>query len=160
MRRMILRPIIFFVIIIVAAFFVFNFTFKPTQDSLTVARDLSGQWNGKAVFTDKQLDCLYNGDMTINFVQNGNQLNGNFNLVVESSQPQNQFANCINVGSNLGYLLGGTVSASAIDLFIANTDKLIGSFTTDIMTLRWEPCQGCVAGPPIKFQGPINLKRQ
>ena len=79
-------PIILFagaiVIVFVALYFLFPF--KPLQTTqLSSARNVSGIWEGKASFTDRALDCSYQGDMTLNLNHNGNNVNGNFILTVK-----------------------------------------------------------------------------
>ena len=124
--------------------------------TITPARDLTGQWNGIVSFTERSPKCSYQGDMILNLRQQGDNINGNFNIVVTKAEGND----CVRIGSQFGYLVSGTVSSSAISLLVADTDVLLGSFTTDIMTLRWESCQDCSSGPAIKILGPVSLLRQ
>ena len=132
---------------------------KPIDSTISGARDLGGQWVGHTVaFTDRIQDCGYLGDVTLNLAQNGNNLNGNIILTVRSVTQGN---NCLRVGTQFpAFFVAGTVSASAINLKVANTDDLKGSFTTDLMTLRWEKCKSCDSGPAMVLVGPAQLRKQ
>ena len=140
-------------LLVVSLFFVSG----CTDQTITSSRDLNGVWQGHSIaFTDRAFDCSYTGDMTLNLVHNGNNLQGNYNLIVRSAQGNN----CVRIGSELGYVVSGTVSSSAIDLSVDNTDSLVGSFTTDLMTLRWQDCETCGSGPAVKLVGPAQLQRK
>lgn len=131
---------------------------KPTiTPGLSGARDLSGTWIGNPIFTERSPVCSYGSDMVLNLQQNGNNVNGNFNVVVKSAKG----TGCLRVGTAIpGYPVAGTLTSSAIDMKISGVDTLKGSFTTDTMTLRWEQCKNCDSGPAIKFVGSIQLKRK
>ena len=130
---------------------------RPEIDStLSPARDVSGAWSTLEVaFTDRILDCSYRGDMTLNLQQNGNNVVGGYTVTVTEAEGNN----CVRIGSQFQYAVAGTVSSSAIDMKIAGTDDLKGSFTTDTMTLRQEKCEECGAGPAIVFAGPVILRK-
>jgi len=143
------------------------FSFSPIPDvgdleetsSISGARDLNGQWAGTVSFTERVPNCAYRGALVLNLGQNGNNLNGGFTLSIDEIVTQGP--NCLRVGTVLPpSAVSGTASSSSINLLISNTDKLKGSFTTDAMTLRWEICDNCQAGPAIKFVGPMQLRRQ
>jgi len=127
------------------------------RTSLTPARDLTGTWTGTPVFTDRGNECAYEGTMELNLQQNQNHLAGSFNLTVTKTTGDPP---CVRVGSSFHYLVDGTVSSSQIHLIIADTDYLNGSFTTDLMTLRWQQCTSCESGPAIKLIGMVSLMRE
>jgi len=154
------------IIIIVAIVFTFFFLqFQPSVDQsgspvldpvLSSARDLSGRWTGIVTFTERVPQCSYSADFDMNLVQNGDALNGGFNVVIREIKSG---SDCLNPGTQLGFPVAGSASASAINMLISGTDKLLGSLTTDQMTLRWELCDACDSGPAIKFVGPMFLTR-
>ena len=126
--------------------------------TITPARDTSGVWSTLEVaFTDRIQDCAYKGDMTLNLNQAGNNVVGGYTVTVTEAEGNN----CVRIGTVFPpFGVAGTVSASAINMKIANTDDLKGSFTADTMTLRQDKCEECGAGPAIVFAGPIILRRQ
>jgi hypothetical protein len=124
---------------------------------LNPARDLTGTWTGTPVFTDRANECAYEGTMELTLRQNQNHLTGSFNLTVTKTTGDPP---CVRVGSLFSYLVDGTVSSSRIHLIIADTDYLNGSFTTDLMTLRWQQCTSCRSGPAIKLIGMVSLMRE
>jgi hypothetical protein len=125
--------------------------------SLTPARDLTGRWTGTPVFTDRANECAYEGAMELTLMQNENHLTGFFNLTVTKTTGDPP---CVRVGSSFHYLVDGTVSSTQIHLIVADTDSLNGSFTTDLMTLRWQQCTSCESGPAIKLVGIVQLMRE
>lgn len=128
------------------------------SSQLSSAREITGTWNGKASFTDRALDCSYQGDMVLNLNQNGNNVNGNFVLTVTQAS---QGDNCLRVGTVFpAFFVAGTIESSSIDMLIANTDDLVGSFTADTMALRSTKCKDCDSGPALILQGPVNLLKE
>ena len=48
---------------------------KPKITStISPARDITGQWEGRVTFTDRIFSCVYKGDMILNIGQNGKKL--------------------------------------------------------------------------------------
>jgi hypothetical protein len=133
------------------------FEYDTQSTTLTPARDVTGQWSGAPVFTDRANECKYDGTMTLTLQQNGDVVTGYFDLTVTSSEGN---PSCVMIGSSFRYLVEGTISSTQITLVIADTDRLLGSFTTDLMTLRWEQCADCDSGPAIKLIGMVSLVRE
>jgi len=149
------------IIFLIIAFFILSLIIPPPStpkidSTISTARDISGQWAGIVSFTERVPQCSYSGNFRLNLQQNGNNAQGGFDVTVNEVKSG---TGCLRVGTNLGFLVGGTVSSSAINLKIANTDNLDGSFTTDQMTLRWGQCQDCSSGPALRFTGPMFLTR-
>ena len=124
---------------------------------LTPARDVTGKWTGTPVFSDRANECVYEGTMELTLQQHGNNVSGYYDLTVTKTQGN---PSCVTVGSTFRFLVEGTVSSSQLHLLIAETDRLNGSFTTDLMTLRWEQCTVCESGPAIKLIGMVSLLRE
>lgn len=160
MKKIIPIVIIFVVIFLFLPLFIFfkNEIDKPDDidKTITTARDITGGWTGIVSFSERVPQCSYSSDFNMNLLQTGNNVRGNFNVIIKKIQSG---TDCLNIGTQLGFPVSGTVSSSAINLEISNTDKLLGSLTTDQMTLRWEICDNCNAGPAIKFNGPLFLTR-
>ncbi len=125
--------------------------------NLTPARDVTGNWTGSPVFTDRAYECAYEGTMKLRLEQQDSNVTGYFDLTVVSTDGSPA---CVQIGSTFRYLVEGTISSSRIDLLVAGTDALVGSFTTDLMTLRWEQCQECDSGPAIKLVGMVSLRKE
>jgi hypothetical protein len=87
----------------------------------------------------------------------GTSVSGYFDLTVTETEGT---SSCVKIGSTFRYLVEGTISSSRIDLLVAGTDTLTGSFTTDLMTLRWEQCQECDSGPAVMLIGMVSLMRE
>ena len=125
--------------------------------NLSPARDVTGTWSGIPVFTDRANDCRYDGTMEMTLQQEDSHVSGYFDLTVTKTDGD---SSCVDIGSTFRYLVEGTISSSHIELLVADTDTLNGSFTTDLMTLRWEQCHDCDSGPAVKLIGMVPLMRE
>lgn len=129
----------------------------PAIDSsagLSPARPLTGTWRGTASFTDRAYSCSYQGTMVLTLAQEGSQLEGSYELVVTNTSGG---TSCVRIGSEFSYLVQGSANTSSLVLSVAETDTMRGSFTTDIMTLRWERCDDCGSGPATTIVGMVTL---
>jgi len=128
-----------------------------SDTNFTPAREVTGKWLGSPVFTDRANECAYEGTMELILQQEGTYVSGYFDITVTKTEGA---PSCVEIGSTFRYLLEGTISSSHIELLVAHTDTLTGSFTTDLMTLRWELCQECDSGPAVKLVGMVSLMRE
>ena len=130
----------------------------PSSDSqLNPARNITGTWVGTPVFTDRINTCVYEGTMELTLEQYESYVSGYVDFLVTTNDGA---PSCVAAGSSFRYLVNGTISSSHIYLLVAETDALNGSFTTDLMTLRWELCGECGSGPAVKAIGMVSLTRK
>ena len=151
------RFIVLGIMVIFAGLVLSGCTSQDGTSELSAARDLTGKWTGTPVFMDRANTCSYQGTMELTLQQTGNDVTGYYDLLVTKT---GEGASCVRVGSSFRYLIQGTVSSSSISLVVADTDSLTGSFTTDLMTLRWEQCLSCDSGPAMKLVGMVSLRRE
>jgi hypothetical protein len=107
----------------------------PRLDTtITPARDLTGAWRGGVNmidFSDEPL-CQWAGSITLNLVQNGNNIQGNANVNFDAPVALKPTARCGLAPIQINNVVG-SVSASAIRLEGGGA-VFTGSFTSDLMS--------------------------
>lgn len=134
----------------------------PTRvltSTLPPARDITGPWRGGinvTGFLDDRAYCQWVGELTLNLVLTGNNVNGNASIAWHTAQRLRSTARC-ELAPALGVPLTGTVSSSRVHLALAAYGLELtsdGSYTIDLMG-------GMVTGgpPDISVRGCFQVTR-
>lgn len=141
---------------------------QKTKEKLTTtlspARDLTGEWEGGAVWTNNVINpaCSYEGTFYLSINQDGNNIDGTFISTIIKTNQLIEDVPCSLPGTRSSFPLEGTLSSSTFEFTVTNI-IFLGTFTSDLMkgTLESCPDQICLDGTrAVGFKGDFNLLRK